>query len=85
MDDKLSCAVIFPKELTGRLSSGNPKKIEIVSVKEKKQPYGWRTILKLYTDNIYILAQASGGKRAVFEINCMKDTKTKGSSGNSQG
>ncbi|NLX71583.1 MAG: ABC transporter permease [Clostridiales bacterium] len=67
MDDKLSCAVIFPKNLLEGFLSGNPKKIEIVSVRGKETTIWLENYIKLYTDNIYMLARASGGKRAVFD------------------
>ena len=67
LDDKLSCAMIFPEDYTENIIGGNPGKIEIVTVKGKDTTIWLENYIKMYTENIYMLARASGGQKEVFD------------------
>ena len=67
LDDRLVCVVIFPADYTESFLSGKPAKIEIVTLKGKDTTIWLENYIRLYAENVYILVQASGGRKEVFD------------------
>jgi len=67
LDAELDAAIIIPEGYSESIYNGNPKQIEIISLKGQETTVWIRQILNNFTDTLNKLSAASDGNRAAFD------------------